>query len=186
MADITYFDEDCRIGDVGVQYYINEYLIPKGYGTHDYTDMTASHSTFDLWVRKSSPKEEFWKVEIKRNLPDTNKIVMEEYTNIRPDLGPIQLGWAMKNECDWLVSINTNSGNMVFMDMRVINPFYQKASPTASFTELYPLTTNKKITQFKNGKQARGAIRWVPYAAFPENSLWLYNKKTHPELTLIK
>lgn len=184
-TNLTYFDKDTKLGDVGIKYYIDEYLIPKGYTQNDYRDVSRKNLTFDMYVRKTNPRDEEWKVEIKKNLPFNNSIIMEDYTNCNTLLGPERKGWALKTECDWMVSINTQNGDMVFVDMRVVKPFYLQAINEDAFIKKYPLRKNK-ITQFSNGGRAQGAIRIIRYEDFPERSLWLYNRKTNPELTLIK
>jgi len=98
--------------------------------------------------------------EIKLSYKDNQKLVIEDYTNNNPDLGPKSYGWFFKSKADLIVFISKKTHTMIFIPW------------TKGFKEHYlairdrfRLIPNKWSTRQDNGDVWQSAFRVVPLDA---------------------
>jgi len=93
--------------------------------------------------------------EIKNTYKDNRQVVIEEFTNINPDLCPISKGWFYKTKSDLVVFVSYKTRVMVLVPFTVeFKAHYE------SIKENYRLCRNSVTTKGANRWQS--AIRFIP------------------------
>lgn len=99
------------------------------------------------------------RIEVKTNYKDKKELVIEEYTDYRPEINKMSLGWFEKTQANLIIFISPTTRAMVFMPMtqRLKVKYW-------SIREKYQLQRNI-ITKNKYGDNWQSAYRRIPFSA---------------------
>ena len=96
------------------------------------------------------------KYEIKTSYKDNKKIIIEDFTNVNSNLGPISYGWINKSKADLMVFVSKKTRTMVFLPFtKHFKKFYHNNK------DRWKLQWNE-ISEHK-GRKWQSAFRSVPF-----------------------
>jgi hypothetical protein len=158
----TNFIDDIHRGHIGESIFIDDFL---NFLKIKFQDVTGNQG-FQIIDADMLCKIGLY--EIKTNYKDDKQIIIEEFTNVNPELGAISKGWFYKSKADTLVFISKDTRTMILI------PF------TDEFRKHYEATKNNykliwnKIS-IKNNTKWQSAFRKIPLSAL--NGHFAYYKK---------
>lgn len=161
----TNFTDDIRRGKIGETIFIDDFL---NFLKIKYQDVTGNQG---FQVIDADMLSRIGLYEIKTNYKDDKQIIIEEYTNINHELGPLSQGWFYKSKADTLVFISKDTRAMVLI------PFTENfKAHYESIKETYPLIRNGLST--KDKRKWQSAFRKIPLSAI--NGMFAYYKRVNP------
>ena len=167
----TKFFDDISKGKIGEQIFVDDFLNFLGI---KYTDVTGNQG---FQIIDADILAKIGLYEIKTTYKDDKQIIIEEFTNINPALGPISYGWFYKSKADTLVFISKNTRSMILI------PF------TEDFRRQYENIKNNfnliwNSISIKNNNKWQSAFRKIPLLEI--NGFFAYYKKTVQEVDLTR
>lgn len=111
-------------------------------------------------------------IEVKSNYQDNDLLVIEEYTNLNKEFGPISFGWFYKTKAKLLACVSEKTRNIILVPLTERFRNYYKVT---IFDRDYPKLIKNKPTYSGNKKWQRG-FRLVPFKLL-SGYLSVYHKK---------
>ncbi len=157
MNDKTYaltnFENDIKYGKPGEDIFAEDFLNFLGV---KYENVTGKQGFRIIDTDFSSFIGNY---EIKTNYKDDKNIIIEEFTNINENYGPISYGWFYKSKCDTLVFLSKNTRTMILIPFtNEFKAHYEKIKAG------YDLKWNN-ISQNNQGDKWQSAYRRIPLDA---------------------
>lgn len=145
----TLFSKDIKRGKIGEIIFKEDFLDFLGIKYQDVTKCQKFQIIDSDYITKIGLYE------IKNNYKDDKQLIVEEYTNINKELGPISKGWFYKTKADLLISLSKETRTMIFIPMvDTFKKHYEKIK------DKYKLNINK-ISIDKNGNKWQSAYRRI-------------------------
>lgn len=99
------------------------------------------------------------RIEVKSNYKDKKELVIEDYTDYRPEIGRTSLGWFEKTQANLIIFVSSTTRAMVFMPMtQRLKMHYWKIRNDFQLVRNIP-------TANKYGDNWQSAYRRIPFSA---------------------
>jgi len=148
----TSFDKDVKRGKIGEDIFKEDFL---DFLNIKYIDVTQEQG---FQVIDSDFLVKVGKYEVKTNYKDDKHLIIEEYTNINEELGPIKLGWFYTSQADVIAFVSKDSRTIILL------PFTEKFKQHyINIRENFKLHLNR--ISYRNNIKWQSAYRRIPLIA---------------------
>ena len=149
VYNVTCFQEDIARGKPGELIFKQDFLDFLGI---EYVDVTGCQQ---FQVIDTDYLTKIGTYEIKANYKDNGRIIIEDFTNINENFGPVKKGWFYKSNADLLIFISKATRIMIFI------PFTENFKRHyEQIKDSFNLKRNR-ISQWNN-RRWQSAFRYVP------------------------